>query len=68
MMWTHGVTLWRTLKFLDGLNYESKGENIIRRKSWGVFPSSQHFEDKGVFWSFGIKTSKIDKQINYSHP
>ncbi len=34
---------WRTPKFLDGLNCESKGEDSGRRKNWGVFPSSQQF-------------------------
>jgi len=30
-------------KLLDGLNYESKGEDNRRRKSWGTFPGSLHF-------------------------
>jgi hypothetical protein len=30
----------RTPKLLDGLNYKSKGENIGKRKSWGVFLAS----------------------------
>ncbi len=39
-------------KLLDGLNYESKGENN-RRKSWGMLFNLQHFEGRnGVleFW------------------
>jgi len=29
--------MWRTRKFLDGLNCESKDENIRRRRSWARF-------------------------------
>jgi hypothetical protein len=31
---------WRTPKFLNGLNYESKGEDNGRRRSWGALPGS----------------------------
>ncbi len=37
-----------TPKLLDGLNYKSKGEDNGRRRSWGMFPSLQHFGGKGV--------------------
>jgi len=30
----------------NGLNYESKGENNERRRSWGTHPSSQHFRGR----------------------
>jgi hypothetical protein len=29
---------------LDGLNCELKGEDSGRRRSWGMFPGSQHFK------------------------
>ncbi len=45
---------WRTPKLLDGLNYESKGEDNRKRRSWGVFPGSQHFGGRGACWSFGM--------------
>ncbi len=54
-------------KLLDGLNYESKGKDDERRKSWGVLPRSQHFGGKGVCWSFEMGIRKIDKKFNYSH-
>jgi len=34
-------------KLLDGLNIEPKGEDIRRRRNWGVFVGSQHFGVKG---------------------
>ncbi len=37
-----------TPKLLDGLNYESKGEDSEKKKrNWGAFPSSQHFGVEG---------------------
>jgi hypothetical protein len=39
---------WRTLKLLDGLNCESKGEDSERRRSWGTLPSSLYFGGKKV--------------------
>jgi hypothetical protein len=30
-------------KLLDGFNYESKGEDNKKRKSWGALLGSQHF-------------------------
>jgi hypothetical protein len=49
----HTVQLitWHTPKLLGGLNYESKGENNKRIRSWSVFPSSQHFENRRACWS-----------------
>ncbi len=44
-------TKWYTPKLLDGLNYEPKGEDIGRRRSWGALFSSQHFGGRGVCWS-----------------
>ncbi len=43
---------WCTTKLLDGLNYESKGEDNGRKKSWGALLSSQHFGGRGACWSF----------------
>jgi len=37
-----------TPKLLDGLNYEFKGEDNKRRRSWGMFLGSQHFGGKGA--------------------
>jgi hypothetical protein len=53
---------------VGGLNYESKDEDNGRRRRsiWGVLPDSQHFGGRGVCWSFGMGTRKIDKQIHYS--
>jgi hypothetical protein len=45
---TFPQTLWCTLKFLDGLNWESKGEDSGRRRSWSALPGSQHFRGKGA--------------------
>jgi hypothetical protein len=39
-----------------------KGEGV-----GGMFFGSQHFGGRGVYWSFGMMTRKIDKQFNYSH-
>jgi hypothetical protein len=64
--WSLHVNLWHTPRLLDGLNYESKGENNERKRSWGVLFSSQHFGGRGVCWSFEIGTGKSDKQVNYS--
>ncbi len=58
---------WCTPKLLDGLNWKSKGEDSGRKRNWGTFPSSQHFEGRGVFWNSKMGTRKIDKQVNYSH-
>jgi hypothetical protein len=59
--------LQRTPKLFDGLNCESKGEDIERKRSWGTLPGSQHFGGRRVCWSSRIKTRKIDKEFNYSH-
>ncbi len=58
---------WCTPKLLDGFNYESKGEDNKRRRSWSVLLSSQHFGGIGACWSFEMGIRKIDKQVNYSH-
>jgi len=63
--WRQGE--WCTPKFLDGFNYESKGEDIKRRRSWGVLPSSQHFEGKRGVLELQDGTRQIDKQFTYSH-
>jgi len=59
-------------KLLDGLNYESKGENSERKRSWGVLPDSQHFEGKRACWSFrmglGRLTSTSLTQTNMHKP
>ncbi len=60
-VWHLFPPLWRTPELFDGLNFESKVEDNMRR-SWDVFPSSQHFGGRGACWSFGIETKKIDKQ------
>jgi hypothetical protein len=54
-------------KLLDGLNCKSKDENIGRRRNWGALPGLQHFKGRGACWNFGMRTKKIDKQVNYSH-
>jgi hypothetical protein len=58
---------WRTPKLFDGLNYESKGEDNERRRSWGVLLGSLHFEGSGACWSSRVGARKINKQLNYSH-
>ncbi len=58
---------WCTPNLLDGFNCKSKGDDNGRRRSWGALPGSQHFRGRGVCWSFGMGTRKIDKQVNYSH-
>jgi hypothetical protein len=58
---------WPNVKLIDGLNYKFKVEDNERRRSWGMFFGSQHFGGRGVYWSFGMRTRKIDKQFNYSH-
>jgi hypothetical protein len=58
---------WHTPKLLDGFNCGSKGEDIGRKRSWGAFVGSQHFEGRGVCWNSSMGTRKIDKQFNYSH-
>ncbi len=45
---------WRTSKLFDGFNYESKGEDNKRKRSWGALPGSQHFGGKRVCGSFGM--------------
>jgi len=50
-----------------GLNYESNGDYIGRRRSWGTLFSLQHFGGKGACWSSGMGAMKNDKQVNYSH-
>ncbi len=37
---------WHTPKFLDGFNYESKGEDNGRRRSWGMLLGLHHFEGR----------------------
>jgi hypothetical protein len=37
---------WRTPKLLNGLNYESKGENNERIMNWGTFHGSHQFGDR----------------------
>ncbi len=54
-------------KLLDRLKCESKGENIERKRSWGTFPSSQHFKDRVASWSSEMGTRMNDKWVNYSH-
>jgi len=61
------LSFWRTPKLLDRPNYDSKGENNKRIRSWGTLPNSQHFRGRGVCWSLGMGTRMNDKQINYSH-
>jgi hypothetical protein len=41
------ILKWRTPKLLDGLDCESKGENIGMRRSWGALLGSQHFGVEG---------------------
>jgi len=45
-------------KLLDGLNYESKGEDNGRR-SWGAFLGLQHFEGRGACSSFGMGLERV---------
>jgi hypothetical protein len=47
--------MWCTPKLLNGLNCEFKGENNERRRSWGAFPNSQHFEGRGACWGFEMR-------------
>ncbi len=63
----HEIYSWCTPKFLDGLNCESKGEDIKRKRSWSVLLGWQHFKGRGACWSFEMGIRKIDKQLNYSH-
>jgi len=58
---------WHTPKLIDRLNYESKGENNGRIKSWNTFPSSQHFGGRGPCWSSRMQIRMSDKWVNYSH-
>jgi hypothetical protein len=54
---------WRTLKLRNRLKCESKGENDGRRKSWGMFPNSQHFEEgKEACWISETKTRMSDSK------
>jgi hypothetical protein len=50
---------WHTPKFLDGLNYEFEGENIIKKRSWNALRNSQHFRDRGACWSFGMRLGRV---------
>jgi hypothetical protein len=50
----HFNASWCTPKLLDGLNYESKGENNGRKRSWDALPSSRHFGRRGACWSSGM--------------
>jgi hypothetical protein len=50
---------WCTLKLLDGLNYESKGEDKGGRRSWVVLPNLQHFGGKKVCWSSGMGLGRL---------
>jgi len=38
MIYFFFVLFLRTPKLLDGFNYESKSENIGRKRSWGALP------------------------------
>jgi hypothetical protein len=38
-------------KSFDGFNYECKGEDNGRRKSWGMLFGSQHFGGRRVCWN-----------------
>jgi hypothetical protein len=58
---------WHTPKLFDGFNYESKNDDIERKRSWGMLLGSQHFKGRGVCWSFRMGTRRIDNQVNYSH-
>jgi len=42
-------------------------ENNERKRRWGVFLGSQHFEGREVCWSFRMGSKKINEQFNYSH-
>jgi hypothetical protein len=42
-----------------GPNCESKGEDNGRRKSWGTFPDSQHFEGRKACWSSGMGLGRM---------
>ncbi len=48
-------------------HHNCKGEDGARKRSWGTFLGSQHFEGTGACWSFEMGTRKINKQFNYSH-
>jgi hypothetical protein len=58
---------WHNPKRFDRLNYESKGENNERIRSWGALPGFHHFGGKKVCWSSEMGTTKNDKRVNYSH-
>jgi hypothetical protein len=58
---------WHTPKLFGRFNCESKCENNERIRSWGTFPSSQHFGGRRACWSSGMGIRKNDKQVNYSH-
>ncbi len=57
----YDVPTWRTPKFLDRFNYESKGENNERKKSWGALSSSHHFGGRGACWSSEMGLQRLKK-------
>jgi hypothetical protein len=46
-------------KLLDGFNYESKGEDNRRRRSYVVLPGLQHFQGKRACWSSKMGTRNV---------
>jgi len=50
---------WRTPKLLNGFNFESKGEAIRRKKSWGALSGSQHFGGRGACWSSEMRLGRL---------
>jgi hypothetical protein len=46
-------------KLLDGFNYEPKGEDNERRRSWGTLTGSYHFKSKTACWSFGMGLRRL---------
>jgi hypothetical protein len=60
---TTQLWLGRTPKFLDGLNYESKGEDIGRRRNCGVLPGSQHFGGRRACWSSEMRLGKATSDL-----
>ncbi len=69
--WVEGVSLFIYLlsmnlfdtpsRSLKDSNESPKVENNERKRSWDLFPNSQHFEGRGACWSSKMGTRMNDK-------
>ncbi len=60
-MWVQSTSPLMHPKLLDGLNYESKGEDNERKRSWGVPLGWQHFGGRRACWSSKMGLGRLTR-------